>query len=497
MTATDGDRRGASAAVGRATAQTPGGSPEEPIPWRVWRLASVIVFGAFMSGLDASVVNVGLDVIARDLHTSIDQAQWVANGYLLALAVSLPACAWLGRRIGVGRLWLIALTGFTLSSALCALAGDVAWLVGLRVAQGMCAGLLIPAGQTILGQAVGPHRLGRVMATLGIAVTLAPALGPTVGGLVIHAGSWPWMFLVNLPLGAAGLLLGLRFIPRGHAGEAPALDWVGLLLLSVGVPSLVYGLTTWAEHGTPAVLLAAGPLNIGLLALFGYGLRSRVRRDPVLDLRLFRNPGYTAAAVTAGFTGAAMFGAQLLYPLYFQIGRGAGVLSAGLMLLPLGLGTMVALPWSGRLVDRHGGGIVSVYGGLATVATTAPFAVMDLEADLVLVQALLLARGAAIAFAVVPTGTAAYKVVTTAQLPDATVQVNILMRLGGALGGALCATVLAAQLANGPTPALHSAFWWLTAASLLGLFGAVWLARAERPKPRPSMAIDAPSRSPR
>jgi EmrB/QacA subfamily drug resistance transporter len=469
----------------RSTTRAAGRRDLEPISWPVWRLASVIVFGAFMSGLDASVVNIGLDTIARDLDASLELAQWVANGYLLALAVSLPGCAWLGRRVGVGRLWLLALAGFTLTSTLCALAGDIGWLIGLRVAQGLTAGVLIPAGQTVLGQAVGPLRLGRVMASLGVVVTLAPALGPTVGGLVVHAGSWQWLFLVNLPLGVAGLILGLRYIPRGISGAAARLDWAGLLLLSTGVPALVYGLTTWAEQRSAATPGVVAPVGLGLLAVLGYARHAGRRRAPLLDLGLFANPTYAAAALTAGFTGAAMFGAQLLFPLYFQIGRDQDVLSTGLLLMSLGLGTAVTLPWTGRLVDRLGGGVVSVYGGLAAVATTAPFAVLDLDTHPLVVQGLLVARGAALALAVMPAGTAAYKAVTTGQLPDATAQVNILMRLGGALGGALFATILAVQLVNGPAVAFHTAFWWLTAASLLGLLSAACLARAERHQQTP------------
>ena len=194
----------------RLSPSTTVGDGQERLPWSAWRLAAVIAFGAFMSGLDASIVNVGLETIARDLNASIGTTQWAANGYLIALAVSLPVCGWLGRRVGVGRLWLVALAGFTVTSGLCALAGSIHQLIGLRVLQGLTAGLLIPAGQTVIGQAVGSRRLGVVMATLGVAVALAPALGPTLGGVVIHLASWPWLFLVNLPLGALALHLGLR-----------------------------------------------------------------------------------------------------------------------------------------------------------------------------------------------------------------------------------------------------------------------------------------------
>lgn len=160
----------------------------EPIPATAWLLAATIALGAFMSQLDTSAVNVALRRIGTDLGAPLGIVQWTSTGYLLAVAVSLPASSWLARRLGSGRIWLGSVAAFTLASALCAVAPTVGWLIALRAAQGLSAGQLIPAGQTLIGRAVGPQRLGRVMATVGIAVSLAPALGPTVGGLLVAAG---------------------------------------------------------------------------------------------------------------------------------------------------------------------------------------------------------------------------------------------------------------------------------------------------------------------
>jgi len=454
----------------------------EKIPRQVWRVAAVIAFGAFTGQLDTSVVNVGLDTVARDLGADLGAAQWIANGYLLALAVSLPASGWLTRRLGPTRLWLLALAGFTLASALCALAGSLGWLIALRVLQGLCAGLVVPAGLTVIGRAVGPGRLGRVMASLGVVMTLAPALGPSVGGLLLQLAPWPWLFWINVPIGVAGLLLGLRHLPKGGAaadGGGP-LDRLGLLLVSAGVPLLVYGCAAWGEQGGIATARVAGPLALGMLALVWFSVRGLRQAHPILDLRLFAIPSYAAAGLTTAFTSAAMFGAGLLFPLYFQLGRGEDTLATGLLLISMSIGNVLALPIVGRLTDRFGGGLVSLCGGLASVATTVPFALLDLHAGDVLVQALLVLRGLAIAAAMMPPTVSAYRAVTAGQLPDATTQVNILMRVGGALGGALFAVVLTGALPAGAGPAFHAAFWWLTGASALGLFGAAWLAVTER-----------------
>jgi EmrB/QacA subfamily drug resistance transporter len=448
------------------------------IPWHVWRIALVIVFGAFVSMIDTSLVNVGLDTIGTDLNAALDDAQWVSSGYLIALAVSLPLCGWLGRKVGVGRLWLCAFAAFTVASGLCALAGDLGWLVALRVVQGISAGLLVPAGQTIIGQQVGPQRLGRVMSILGIAVSSGPAIGPTVGGLLLNSLSWQWLFLINVPIGVVGLALGLKYVPRGDRGDVPRLDWTGFALIGVGLPMFVYAVTMWGEKATLASASVLAPLVIGVAGLVAFGARRR--RHPLLDLRLFRDPVYAAASTSSAFIGAAMFGAMLLLPLYFQILRGADVITTGLSLISLGLGTMIIAPLGGWLTDRYGGGIVALCGNLLTLATTLPFALLGAGTDAVTLQVLLFLRGLALALAAMPAGTAAFAAVGREQLPDATTQVNILQRVGGAVGGALFAVVLAQAMPGGPEHAFHLAFWWLSGASMLAVAWTCWLWLAQR-----------------
>lgn len=475
-----------SGAASAQTTQAAGGR----IPATVWRVAAVIACGALMSQLDASVANVGLATIARRLHGTLADAQWVANGYVLALAVSLPACGWLARRLGSGRVWLASLAAFTACSSLCALAPSLGWLILLRVLQGLTAGILVPAGQTVIGHAAGPQRLGRVMATLGIVVGLGPTLGPVIGAIVINLGGWPYLFLLNVPLGILTLAAGARFVPRGTSTDRDRLDVGGLALISAGLPLVVYAVTTIGEqHGVSAQ--ATVTLLAGAGALGTFWRHSRRRSHPLLDLTLFADRRYRAALTTAAFTGAALFGAAILFPLFFQLGRHQGVLSTGLSLISMGIGTAILAPVSGRLIDRLGSGTVATAGGIASLITTLPFAVMHVQADGAIVQLLLLTRGMAVALAAVPAGVAAYKTVTPEQLPDAATQVNILQRLGGAAGGAIFTIVLATNLPSGSDGAFHAAFWALSIASAAGLLSALWLARCEagpRRRDRPSPA---------
>ena len=227
--------------------------------------------------------------------------------------------------------------------------------------------------------------------------------------------------------------------------------------------------------------LSSGALiGAGLLMLVAFAARNRRATRPVTDLGLFRRPVYAAATTATTLAGASLFGAAILLPLYFQLGRGQDIVASGLSLLSLGAGTALMLPLAGSLTDRVGGGAVSCGGCSLTCATTIPFALVPLTMSAELVQLLLFARGCAIALAVVPPVAAAYASVEIDQLPEATMQVNVLQRVGGSLGGALFAVVLSSRLGGGVEAAFHTAFWWVCVARLLGLAASAWLAACEK-----------------
>lgn len=449
-------------------------------------MAWVIVFGAFMANLDTSLVNVGLDTISRDLHGSLSSAQWVTSGYLLALAAALPACAWLSRHFGTGRLWMYALTGFTITSALCAAAPNLTALIVLRVAQGVTGGLLVPTGQSVLGRAAGPARMGRVMNGVGIAVVLAPALGPAIGGILIHTLSWRWLFLVNVPVGVITLARGMRHVPRGERGAAGPFDLTGFALVAAGLPLVVYGITTASQRGTVTSVAVLVTLVPGLVALAAFAWWSLRSRTPLLNLRLLSNQVYAAATTSVFFTGAALFGGLIILPLYYQLYRHESVLTTGLLLLAYGAGAMFSMSIGGRLTDRIGGGRTAVVGLAVTVAATVPFTFLDAGASMVAVEMLQFLRGIGIGMAGIPAMSAAYASVGREHLPDATAQVNILQRVGGALGSALFVVILGNHGATG-TAGFHAAFWWITGAGVLALISAARLASKQR-SPAPAQA---------
>lgn len=456
-----------------------------PISASVWWLASVVAFGAVMAGLDTSVANVGLDAIGQGLDASLAAMQWVTSGYLLALAGALPACGWLTRRFGAGRLWLWSLTGFTLASGVCSVASTVEMLIVFRAFQGLAGGLLIPAGMTLLGQAAGPARMGRVLSTSAVPAILAPAVGPVIGAMLIAHLSWHWLFLINLPIGALGLVLGLRVVPHGDRVTGDRIDLAGLIMIGGGLPLLVYGISRAAQQDTLIDGSVAAPVLLGAVGLLLFVRRCVRRASPLLDLRLFTNRVFIAASAEVLFGGAALFGGMIIMPLYFLLQREHGIVETGLLLMAFSLGAAATFPIAGRLTDRYGGGLVTAAGLVVVVLSTVPFAFLPSDVNLVGVEALQVVRGIGLALSGMPAVSAAFSTVEKNQIADASAQINIVSRIGGALGSALFIVVLTKNLpATAPrgviTSAFHTTFWWLTLAAVAALATAVWLVVEQR-----------------
>src|SRR6266545_77273 len=202
-------------------------------------LASVVVLGAIMTILDATIVNVALPTLGRDFHTSIATIQWVPTVYLLAFASVIPLTGWASQRLGAKELWLVSLAAFTLGSLLAGLSWSIGALIAFRVLQGLGGGMIMPLGQLILAQAAGPKRMGRVMSIVGVPMLLAPIFGPVIGGALVDSASWRWIFFVNLPVGAAAFVLAVRLLPEVEPRQHERLDGLGLVLLSGGIATFV------------------------------------------------------------------------------------------------------------------------------------------------------------------------------------------------------------------------------------------------------------------
>lgn len=303
----------------------------------VWAISAVVVMGALMSILSTTSVTVALAPLSQALGTSIDRIQWVITGYLLALATVIPVTGWAAERFGVRRLWLTTGATFVVASLLCGVAWSAGSLIAFRVVQGLAGGMIMPLGMIILAQAVGPARVGRAMSIVGVPMLLGPVFGPVLGGLLIEYVGWQWVFYVNIPVGIVGLFLAWRLLPSRRGGTAQRLDWVGLLLASPGIASLTFGLSEVPGHGGVGHPLVYVPILSGVALLSAFVWHARRVEDPLIDVRLFTSLRLAAATGTTFLLGLALYGSLLILPIYFQMLRGEGAMTTGILLMPQGV----------------------------------------------------------------------------------------------------------------------------------------------------------------
>ena len=334
-----------------------------------------------MSILDTTIVNVALESLSHDLDAPLSTIQWVATGYLLSLATVIPLTGWAAERFGPRRVWMTVVAALRRStSALCGLAWSAESLIAFRVLQGFAGGMIMPIGMITLAQTAGP-RAGRAGHERDRRADAARARcsGRSSAALIVTNLSWRWIFLVNLPVGLVGLVLAARFMPAGRSDRGrrrrgvTRLDWRGLLLLSPGLGAA----RVRAQRGLDARLRRrrrrSCPSSPASPLVAAFVVRAWHVESPLVDVRLFRERGFSAAAATVSLAGAALFGALLLLPLYYQVARGESALEAGLLMAPQGVGAALGMNRAGRLTDRVGGGRVVVPGLLMLMLGTVVF----------------------------------------------------------------------------------------------------------------------------
>jgi EmrB/QacA subfamily drug resistance transporter len=452
-------------------------------------VAAVVLLGAIMSILDTTVINVAIDRLAIEFHASLTTIQWVVTGYTLALAAVIPLTGWAADRFGTKRLYLGSLVLFMLGSALCAVAWSAGSLIAFRVLQGFGGGMIMPIVMTILTRKAGPERIGRVMGLLGMPMLAAPILGPILGGWLVDDVSWRWIFLINVPIGIVAITLAMTVLERDEPQPAHKLDWLGMALLSPGLTALIFGLAESNDGGFGATKSWL-PIVAGAALIAGFLRHSWEGGNPLIDVRTFTRTAAGPAAGTLLLFAIAFFGSLLLIPLYYQTVRGATALEAGLLMAPLGLGSMMTMSLAGILTDRYGPSRWPAYGIPLLLLGLAPFSFVDADTSYVLLCAFSFVLGLGMGMALMPTMTAAMQAVPKSAIARTSTAMNILRQSGASIGTAilsvLLATAIADQHSRAPEPlaeAFAQTFRWGLALLVLALIPALAMAVGGRRAP--------------
>ncbi len=450
------------------------------------KLIAVLLTGAIPSLLDTSIVNVAADTIGRDLHTSVPTIQWVITGYLLSFAMVIPLSGWALARFGGRMVWTFSLALFLAGSVACGAAWNIGSLIAFRVAQGIGGGMMAPLITTLLVQAAGGRQMGRLMAAVSLPIVVVPIFGPVVAGLIISNISWRWIFYVNVPVCLAGLVLAWRHLPTSRPrGGTSRIDLVGLVLLPPALVAMLYGLAEVSSAGGFGHRRVIVPLSVGAVLLAAYCVHAlRASATPMVDLRLFRVRAFTGATSLLFLAGLSIYGGMLLLPLYFQTARHDTALTAGLLMVPQGLGSLAPRTLAGKLTDKIGPRLVVLAGVALAAVGTIPFALAGLHTSYWVLGPALVVRGAGLGTVTIAVMAGAFQGLSREQVPHASSATRITQFVGGSFGAAVLVAVIldrqaaahAAAGAAGLATAYANTFWWCTGFTALALLPALLLA---------------------
>ncbi|MBG7701186.1 DHA2 family efflux MFS transporter permease subunit [Streptomyces sp. MC1] len=454
-------------------------SPATASSTALYRVVTVVVLGTIMSVLDMTIVNVALRHLSESFGAPLETIQWTATAYTLALAAVIPAAAWAMGRIGAKRTYMTALALFTLGSLLAACAWDAGSLIAFRAVQGLGGGLLQPVGMAMGMRVADRARLGRAMGLLGLPILMGPVAGPVLGGRLVDAASWHWIFLINLPVGALALALAARLLPKdapdARGPDRPRLDVPGLLTLSPGLALLLYGLARGGERGdftAPGALL---PTLGGAVLAAAFVRRALTVRAPLLDLRLLRDRTFAAGIGTLAPFTCGYFGSMLLGPLYWQQERGLSATAAGLLGAPAGLVVGTTMQIAARRIDTAAPRRLITAGCAVAALGTGLLAWQTGTAGVapwrIVVAGMVMGVGAGMTL--MPAMTTATRGLPPDRLAGASTALSINAQLAASVGTAVLSVVLGAA---GPSPAGFRLTYAVTAALLaLGILSALRL----------------------
>ena len=457
------------------------------------KLMGILIIGIIAVLLDTTIVNVAINTLRQDLDVSVSTIQWVNTGYLLALGMVIPLTAWTVARFGAKRMWLFSLTLFLAGSVLSGAAWDINSLIGFRVLQGIGGGLMFPILQTLLIQAAGAQRVGRLMAVVGMPAVFVPILGPVVGGLIISNMSWRWIFFINIPLCLVALVMAWRGLEESPGRSRIQLDVLGLMLLSPALAGMLYGLSQVGAEGGFAHTSVIAPLAIGLVLLAVFVAHALRTEEPVVNVRLFRIRSFTGSSVLLFISGLSLYGVMMLLPLYYQQVGGHSALKTGLLLVPQGVGSLISRGPAGRLTDKLGPRPVVLVGMALTALGMAAYTQAGRDPHFVVLCLSLVVLGAGLGAATVSVMAAAFQGLQPGQIPHASSATRIMQQVGGSFGTAVLAVILQWQLSGhdsdtaGRAAAFGNTFWWALGFAAVSLAPAMLLPRrARQAAPEPS-----------
>jgi DHA2 family multidrug resistance protein len=417
---------------------------EPLLPFRKWAITVSVMMVTIMQVLDTSITNVALPHMQGSLSAGVEEMSWVITSYLAANAIAIPATGWLTAVLGRRRFFLVCTTIFTVSSFLSGIAPNLEFLVAMRVLQGLGGGPVIPMAQATMWEIFPLRQRGTAMAVWGVGIMMAPILGPTLGGWIVDNWSWRWIFYVNLPIGFLGFFMASVFLFDSPFLKKPRrVDVAGLVLMVVGFGALQLVIdqgekNDWLDSGYILTMAI-----IAVVMVSAFLVRELSTAEPILDLSVFNDRNFALGAVIIALVGFGFNSSVLLVALYTQKMLGYDAWTSGLVLAPGGLGTMIALTFSGRLVSRMDQRLMLLFGCGLNALALVMMSDLSLGMDYWSLALPRFMQGFAQGFIFVPLQTLALATIRLDRLSNATAAYNVVRNVGGSIGVAFITTLLA------------------------------------------------------
>ncbi|MHC1721976.1 MAG: DHA2 family efflux MFS transporter permease subunit [Aminipila sp.] len=407
---------------------------------------TVVVIGAFMSFLDSSIVNVALPNMMSVFGVSSGDIQWVLTAYMLTSGIVIPTSAFLCERFGHKRVYIISLIIFTVGSAMCGLSWNLNIIITSRIIQAIGGGLIIPVSMAMVYNLAPRKKMGIAMGIWGLAAILGPSVGPTLGGYLVDALSWEWIFFVNLPIGMLTLLLCPFNLKETTINKEIKFDMLGTLFIAIACFSLLLALSKGTEWGWESQSIIS-LLLIFLFTLVAFVVWEKSITNPLIDIRVFKNKVVISSIISMSLLTIGMLGVIFIIPLYAENLLGYSPLKTGIIMMPMALVSAFLMPVSGKLYDKYGAFHVGVIGVLIAIISTYNLKTLSLDTSCDNLKIMLAVRSIGFGLALMPISNAAMGAVPEALAPTVSAVVNTIRQVASSLGIAIMNYVIVVKQA--------------------------------------------------
>ena len=416
-------------------------APPPDGPARPMLVPLIVGCALFMQMLDSTVIATALPVMADSLHVAPVRLNLAITAYMLSAAIFIPISGWVADRFGPRNVFRIAIALFAASSVLCALSGTLPQLVGARVLQGAAGAMMVPVGRIVLLRSVAKHDLVKALSYLTVPALLGPLLGPPVGGFIVTYGTWPWIFLINVPIGLLGIVLVSLFIEKAGTSAAHPLDLPGFALSAIGLASLVFGFESLGRSTMPVAALA-GLIALGAVCLGLYVRHARRTAYPLIDLGLFSIPTFAASMFGGSLIRFGLGATPFLLAMLLQVGFGLTPLAAGLLTFAGAVGALAMKFTAPPIIHRFGIRNVLVVNGVVNAVALAAFALFDGATPHAVILVVLLVTGFFRSLQMTALNAAAFADVAQPAMSQASTLSSMAMQLSFTVGVGIAALLL-------------------------------------------------------